>query len=109
VSSLVADIIMPIIAVLTGGINFTDYKIIIRKAVEELPGFQKAVPAVSLNWGSFLQASIDFLIIALCIFFVVKAMAKMQKPAPVPVTQAPKGPTQEELLAEIRDLMKIKN
>jgi large conductance mechanosensitive channel len=105
VSSLVADIIMPIIAVLTGGINFTDFKIIIRKAVDELPGFQKAVPAVSLNWGSFLQASIDFLIIALCIFFVVKAMAKLQKPVEK-TPEKPKGPSHEELLTEIRDLLK---
>lgn len=106
VSSLVADIIMPIISVLTGGIDFTTYKFVIRKGVEEIPEIQKAIPAISLNWGSFVQASIDFLIIAFCIFLVVKAMAKMQKPAPVPVTQAPKGPTQEELLMEIRDLLK---
>lgn len=105
VSSLVADIIMPIIAVLTGGINFTDYKIVIRKAVDEIPGIQKAVPWVSLNWGSFFQASIDFLIIAFCIFLVVKAMSKLQKPA-VPAPEVPKGPTQEELLVEIRDLLK---
>lgn len=106
VSSLVADIIMPVISVLTGGIDFTTYKFVIRKGVEEIPEIQKAIPAISLNWGSFVQASIDFLIIAFCIFLVVKAMAKMQKPAPVPVTQAPKGPTQEELLMEIRDLLK---
>lgn len=102
VTSLVGDIIMPIISVLTGGINFTDYKVIIKNAIEELPGIQKGIPAVTLNWGSFVQSAVDFLIVAFCIFLVVKAMAKVQKPA-VP---APKGPTQEELLTEIRDLLK---
>ena len=96
---------MPVISVLTGGINFTDYKIVIKNAIEELPGIQKGMPAVTLNWGSFIQSAIDFLIVAFCIFLVVKAMAKVQKPA-VPVAEAPKGPTQEELLTEIRDLLK---
>lgn len=105
VTSLVGDIIMPVISVLTGGINFTDYKIVIKNAIEELPGIQKGMPAVTLNWGSFIQSAIDFLIVAFCIFLVVKAMAKVQKPA-VPVAEAPKGPTQEELLTEIRDLLK---
>lgn len=103
VTSLVGDIIMPIIGVLTGGINFTDHKIIIKHAVEELPGIQKWIPAVTLNWGSFVQSAVDFLIVAFCIFLVVKAMAKI-KPSPAP--EAPKGPTQEELLTEIRDLLK---
>lgn len=105
VTSLVADIIMPIIAVFTGSINFSDYKIIVRKAVEEIPGIQKSIPAVSLNWWSFLQATVDFLIIAFFIFLVVKAMAKLHKtneavPAPVEDTKS------ELLLAEIRDLLK---
>ena len=104
VSSLVADVIMPLIAVLTGGIDFTEYKIIIRAAVEEIPGIQKAVPAISLNWGSFLQSTVDFLIIAFCIFLVIKGMTKLQKPTPS--SDAQKGPTQEELLTEIRDLLK---
>ena len=102
VSSLVADIIMPIISVITGGIDFTTYKFIIRQPIEEIPGIQKAIPALSLNWGSFVQAFIDFLIIAFCIF-LVKAMSKMQKPKNAAV---PKWPTQEQLLTEIRDLLK---
>ncbi|MBP6921175.1 large-conductance mechanosensitive channel protein MscL [Candidatus Gracilibacteria bacterium] len=104
VSSLVADVIMPVISFITGGIDFTTYKLVIRQAVDEVPGIQKAVPGISLNWGSFIQASIDFLIIAFCIFLVVKAMAKMQKPTPK--KEVPKGPTQEQLLVEIRDLLK---
>ena len=93
---------MPVISVLTGGINFTDYKIVIKTAVEEIPGIQKGIPAVTLNWGNFIQSTIDFLIVAFCIFLVVKAMTKLQKPAP----EAPKGPTQEELLTEIRDILR---
>ncbi len=102
VTSLVTDIIMPVLSFFTGGINFTNYKIIVRDAIEEIPGIQKAVPEISLNWWNFLQSTIDFLIIAFCIFLVIKAMAKIQKPAPV----LPKGPTQEELLTQIRDLLK---
>ncbi len=102
VTSLVTDIIMPILSFFTGGINFTEYKIIVRAAVDEIPGIQKAVPAISLNWWNFLQSAVDFLIIAFCIFLVIKAMAKIQKPTPA----LPKGPSQEELLTQIRDLLK---
>lgn len=102
VTSLVTDIIMPVLSFFTGGINFTNYKIIVRDAIEEIPGIQKAVPEISLNWWNFLQSTIDFLIIAFCIFLVIKAMAKIQKPTPA----LPKGPTQEELLTQIRDLLK---
>lgn len=105
VTSLVGDVIMPIIGVITGGINFTDYKIVIKDAIEELPGIQKGIPAVTLNWWNFMQSTVDFLIVAFCIFLVVKAMAKLQKPAEK-APEAPKGPTQEELLIEIRDLLK---
>ncbi len=105
VSSLVADVIMPVISFLTGGIDFTNYKFVIKEAIEEVPGLQKAIPWISLNWGSFVQASIDFLIIAFCIFLVVKAMAKV-KLSETPKEEKPKGPTQEDLLIEIRDLLK---
>lgn len=104
VTSLVTDIIMPILSFFTGGINFTNYKIIVREAIEEIPGIQKAVPEISLNWWNFLQSALDFLIIAFCIFLVIKAMAKLKPATPAP--EAPKGPTQEELLMEIRDLLK---
>lgn len=102
VTSLVTDVIMPVISFLTGGVNFTEYKFIIRKAVEEVPGMQKGIPEVTLNWGNFAQSAVDFLIIAFCIFLVVKAMAKLKPVTP----ETPKHPTQEELLVEIRDLLK---
>lgn len=109
VSSMVSDVIMPVVGVLTGGVNFTDYKLVIRKAVEELPGIQKWMPEVTLNWWSFVQASVDFIIVALCIFIVIKMMAKFHKSqseTEKTQTEKPKGPSQEELLTEIRDLLK---
>lgn len=110
VSSLVADIIMPPIGVLMGGINFSDIKIVLQKAVLGADG-NIVNPAVSLNIGNFIQNVLDFLIIALAIFFAVKMIGRLKKklrPAAVEEVRAPLAPTKEqELLTEIRDLLKI--
>ena len=90
VTSMVSDVIMPFVGFLTGGVNFTDHKFVIRQATEEIPNIQKAMPAITLNWGNFVQASVDFLIVAFCIFLVVKMMAKLQKPAAPAPEAAPK-------------------
>ncbi len=103
VTSLVNDIIMPGVGVLTGGINFSDYKFVIQKGVTE--GTEIITPEVAITWGSFVQTIIDFLIIAFCIFLAIKAINKFKKPVEE-VPAAPAGPTQEELLTEIRDLLK---
>ena len=99
VASIVNDIIMPPIGLLVGGINFTDLKIILKAAVGENP-------AVTLNYGNFLQVVLDFLIVAFAVFMVIKAMnsaKKKKEEAPA----APPVPTREEtLLTEIRDLLK---
>lgn len=103
VTSLVNDIIMPGVGVITGGINFSDYKFVIQKGVTE--GTEVITPEVAITWGSFVQTIIDFLIIAFCIFLAIKAINKFKKPVEeAPAT--PAGPTQEELLTEIRDLLK---
>ena len=105
VTSLVSDIIMPLIGAATGGLTFTEWKWVIREAVME--GETVVKPELALTWGNFLQVIFDFIIISFCIFMVVKgltAMKKKEEPAPA----APAGPTQEELLAEIRDLLKNK-
>lgn len=105
VTSLVSDIIMPLIGAVTGGLNFTDWKWVIREAVME--GENVVKPELTLTWGNFIQVIFDFIIIAFCIFLVVKGMNSLKKkeePAPA----APAGPTQEELLTEIRDLLKNK-
>ena len=93
VSSLVDDILMPLIGVVTGGVDFT--------------GLIAKVGDAEVKYGVFIQNIIDFLIIAFCIFLMIKAMNKMKKEEPAE-SAAPAGPTQEELLAEIRDLLKQK-
>jgi len=103
VSSFVADVIMPPLGLLIGGVNFTDLKFVMRKA-EIVDGVENA--AVTLNYGNFLQATFDFMIIAFCIFMFVKVInsAKRKEEA-----AAPPAPSKEEaLLTEIRDLLKEK-
>ncbi|MDG2940344.1 large-conductance mechanosensitive channel protein MscL [Bisgaard Taxon 10/6] len=94
VSSLVGDIAMPVLGILTGGVDFKDLKLVLAEAAGE-------TPAVTLNYGMFIQNVFDFIIIAFAIFLMIKGINKLKKPA-----EAPKGPTQEELLTEIRDLLK---
>ena len=105
VTSLVNDIIMPIIGVLTGGINFSDKKVVLSSAVLDATG-KVVKPENDLTYGVFIQAVIMFLLIAFSIFIVMRAFVKLQKkkeevPAP------PAEPSNEEkLLTEIRDLLK---
>jgi large conductance mechanosensitive channel len=101
ITSVVNDVLMPPIGLLLGGVDFKDLKIVIQEAVVETE-----IAEVSISYGSFIQTIIDFLIIAFCIFMVIKGMNKMKKKkeeAPA----APPPPTKEEtLLTEIRDLLK---
>ena len=105
VSSIVADIIMPPIGLLVGGVNFTDLKLQLKPA-EVVDGVEKA--AVTLNYGNFLQSTFDFIIIAFSIFLFIRLLARLSRKkeaAPAPAT--PPAPSKEEvLLAEIRDLLK---
>ncbi len=107
VTSLVNDIIMPGVGVLTGGLNFTDYKFVIQKGVTD--GTEVITPEVAITWGSFVQTVVDFLIIAFCIFLAVKAINQLKRKKEEPAPAAPAGPTQEELLTQIRDLLKEQN
>ena len=108
VTSLVSDVLMPLISVATGGISFTDLFVNLSDDVKykTLAEAQEAGASV-FAYGQFIQNIIDFIIIALCIFLMIKAMNKLKKKEE-PAPEAPKGPTQEELLAEIRDLLKAK-
>ena len=103
IASLVADVIMPPIGLLVGGVNFVDLKWEMKPA-EVVNGVHKA--AVTLNYGNFLQVTFDFLIVAFCIFLFVKginALSKKKNDSPA----KPVEPSNEEkLLAEIRDLLK---
>ena len=108
ISSLVDDIIMPLVGVVTGGMNFTDYKWVIQKAVVDSQTQEVLTPEVTMNWGSWVQTLFDFIIVAFCIFVAIKAINQLKRkkeeaPAPAP------APTKEEvLLTEIRDLLKEK-
>ena len=107
VSSLVDDVLMPLIGKMTGGVSFTDLFVNLGEGEYETLAAAKEAGAAVLAYGQFIQNIIDFLIIAFCIFLMIKAMNKMKKEEPV-APEAPAGPTQEELLTEIRDLLKAK-
>ena len=98
VTSFVGDVIMPPLGVLLGGVNFTSLKLVLKQGVE-------GKPPVTLNYGTFLQAMLDFLIVAVAIFALVKAVNRLKRKkeeAPPP----PAPPTREvELLTEIRDAL----
>ena len=102
VTSLVNDILMPLIGMATGGIDFTELKYVIKEAEGE-------AEAVVLPYGQFIQNVVDFLIIAFCIFLMVKGIAALNRKkeeeaaAPAP---APEPSAEEKLLTEIRDLLK---
>lgn len=102
VSSFVADVVTPPLGLIIGGIDFTGMNIVLKQAVGE-------TPAVTLNYGIFLQKTFDFLIVAFVIFLAIKGMNSMKrKQVEAPAAPAP-PPAQEVLLAEIRDLLKAKN
>lgn len=103
VSSLVTDIIMPIVGFLTGGINFAEYRITLVEPIGD-----KA--AVTLNIGLFIQNVVDFLIIALSIFVTIKVISKLEKRMKVEQkVEEKKTPEEVILLKEIRDLLRQDN
>ena len=118
VTSLVSDLIMPLIGAITGGLNFTDWKWIIRPEVSEQVNeagevVQAAVPALTLNYGNFIQVIFDFIIIAFSIFLVIRGINKVKEKASkkkeeeVAAPAAPAEPSEDiKLLTEIRDLLK---
>ncbi len=104
VASLVADVIMPPIGLLVGGVTFTDLKWEM-KAAELVDGVEKA--AVTLNYGNFLQVSFDFIIVAFAIFMFIKGINRLNKKnEEAPAAPAPAPSKEEQLLTEIRDLLK---
>jgi len=104
VSSFVADVLMPPIGALLGGTDFTGLKIVLKDKIMEA---DKVVSqAVTINYGNFIQVTIDFMIIAFSIFMMIKLMNSMNKKN-VPPPEPPAEPSNEEkLLIEIRDLLK---
>ncbi len=109
ISSVVADIIMPIIGVLTGGADFSQQFISLDgNSYESLQTAQEAEAAV-LTYGNVIQAIIYFVIVAFFIFLLLRAYERTKKKKEAPMVASPKGPSQEELLTEIRDELRRKN
>ena len=105
VSSLVNDIIMPPIGLITGS-SFEDAKVVLRAAEVDTTTGETLKEAITLNWGSFVQTTVDFFIIAFCIFLLIKAMNSFRKKQEEePAAPAP-TPEDIELLREIRDELK---
>lgn len=106
VSSFVADVMMPPLAFATGGADFTEKKLVLRDAVME--GETVITPAVTMNYGTFITVTIDFILVAFAVFLLIKginALKRKQEAVPAP----PPGPTKDqEILMEIRDLLQAK-
>jgi len=109
VTSFTNDVLMPPIGLLLGKVDFKNLKIVLQDGIPSVMenGTEKApaVAEVALNYGAFIQTVFDFVIIGFCIFMVLKAYEKTKKKQEV-APAAPAGPTQEELLTQIRDLLK---
>jgi large conductance mechanosensitive channel len=101
VSSFVADVIMPPIGILIGGVNFSNLAITIKNATAD-------AAAVTLNYGKFIQSIVDFIIIAFAIFIVIKSMNSLNKKEETEPASPPPPSKEETLLTEIRDILKQK-
>ena len=109
-TSLVNDVIMPLISRVTGGVDFSAWKWVLKAAEVDETGVETAAE-IAVNYGSFIAVVLDFLIIALVLFMVVKAINKLRtigKKPEEPAEEEEPAPTSEELLTEIRDLLKDK-
>lgn len=103
VSSIVDDIIMPPIGLLIGGVDFTDLRITLKQATT-LNG--EEIAAVTINYGNFIQTLLDFIILALAVFLMVKALNTTKRKQQQEKPEPPKTPEHIKLLEEIRDLLK---
>ena len=103
VSSLVSDLFMPLLGVVIGGVNFTDLNITLKEAFVDNLG--TVVPAVTVNYGTFIQTIFDFIVITFCIFLMIKGLNRLsRKKEEEP--EEPQEPSEEvKLLSEIRDLL----
>lgn len=111
VKSLVSDIIMPIIGLLTGGVNFQNHFIVLKAAKNGLAHFHTVAEAakagaVTWNYGNFINLIITFLIVSFAVFLLVKVVNRLRRQQPEPAPATP--PKEEQLLTEIRDLLKAK-
>ena len=113
-TSLVNDVIMPLISVLTGGVDFSNWKIVLKAAVAGADGVIDPATEVAIKYGSFLATILDFLIIAFAVFCMVKTLNRLrrkrekEKEAEEAPPPPPEPSNEEKLLTEIRDLLKEK-
>ena len=114
-TSIVNDVIMPVVSLITGGIDFTAWKIVLKEAVMETVdgALVETVPEVAIKFGSTIAVIVDFIIVAFAVFCMIKFLnnlhRKKEEPAPEPEAPAEPEPTAEEkLLTEIRDILKEK-
>ncbi|WP_439924484.1 large conductance mechanosensitive channel protein MscL [Nitrobacter sp. JJSN] len=108
VSSMVADIIMPIIGAVTGGLDFSNYFTPLSKAVNASNLADAKKQGAVLAWGNFLTLTLNFLIVAFVLFIVIKGMNKLKRKDEAASAAPPKPTREQELLTEIRDLLKAK-
>jgi len=101
IKGFVSNIAMPFIGIFTGGVSFSDKKFILSEAVLDATG-KVITPENAITYGAWIDTIVNLLIVGLVMFLIVRAYNKTKKPVEAP---APAGPTQEELLAEIRDLL----
>ncbi len=104
VTGFVNDIVMPIVGQVSGGVDFADLKIILTSEVKDATG-AVTTPENAIRWGAWVNTIVNLIIVGFVMFMMIKGYNKMKKPK-VEEAPAPAGPTQEELLAEIRDLLK---
>lgn len=112
-TSLVNDVIMPLISVLTGGVDFSNWKIVLKAAVAGADGVIDPATEVAIKYGSFLATILDFLIIAFAVFLMINTingfhdkMKKQEEAVPAEESAPPEPSNEEKLLTEIRDLLK---
>lgn len=112
-TSLVNDVIMPLISVLTGGVDFSNWKIVLKAAVAGADGVIDPATEVAIKYGSFLATILDFLIIAFAVFLMIKTingfhdkMKKQEEAVPAEESAPPEPSNEEKLQTEIRDLLK---
>ena len=105
IASMVNDVIMPPIGLLVGGVNFTELKVVLKHPVLDETG-KIVKEAVTLNYGNFLQVTVDFLLVAFAVFLLIKAMNQFAKKEEAKPAAPPAPSGEEKLLIEIRDLLK---
>jgi large conductance mechanosensitive channel len=101
VNGFVADIAMPLVGMLTGGMDFASLKYVLSPEVKDAAGV--VTPENAVRYGAWINSIVSLIVVGAVMFMIIKAYGKMKKPVEAP---APAGPSQEELLTQIRDLLK---